>query len=234
MAYRVCASVWGSVKAQVWPGLKAVAWGVTAFCLWLSALFVPVLLVILAVNLFTHANDVLPCRDRTMTVYDWFLFLGMLVCTFGLGLSYVLVYRKRRDDWAVRRAYLILLWLVFPLFATAAKVTSLQHQLAAMRPVTVTLRAHDVVTATPLEFWCGEKRGYDEASHVVGVEGMLGGGSRLVCIGTRPFTITVRSEGYLLRDIEIDPRDVFKEIDVGLSRDPVLVPSPKPGGGPGR
>jgi hypothetical protein len=223
MAYRVVASGWASLKASLWPGLKTVAWALTAFLLWVAAIVGPLGLVLFAVSCFTDALLTDSDAFRSLPIYDRLLLLGGQIGGAALGLSYALFYRRRRDDWTVRRIYMVLVWLALPFLGQIVQVRCLEREIAGITPVAVTVRLHDEETGARLNSvgvkglqGAGSERRYPRAV----AEGGRADSMQVLFLAIRPFELTVDSEGYAARQVEIDPHHGLVEIDVGLSREP--------------
>jgi len=196
----------GEVRARKWwDGV----WTLTVLVLWMSAVCFPVALILGVTTLVWGWGGADLFGYPIKTPWEFIFYTIIYGAGASLGLSYVLSWRKRAARPQVRRTYMILAWLVWPLVLTGMRAAWYGSLLEGQPVNRVTLRFADARTGQPLhelevhrewmpmKFWTSD------------------GTMDVTVFGYDCSTVSASSEGYRSKSVRVD-YDTPRRLDVAL------------------
>ena len=192
-----------SARLPLW---LSIVWTLTRMYLWVGAVLAPLSLVYLGL---AYLADIewMRSSEASVPTFGWSVVYALYAAVASaLCLSYVLVWRRKAADPAVRWFYLASVWLAMPLISAEIEVYSYRDLLKQQRILDVTL--------VPVDNQTGERlnnSGVDLKSEgsrrlwMSGTSMTSNGQLRFKAIVTGPQTITMTSHGYLPREVELGP-----------------------------
>lgn len=181
--------------------------GIAVFCLWGFAIVGAILSAFGVASFFTDVGGLRMFEQPVETFRDRLLFTGSTLFLTVVGLSYVLIWRKRAwQDRRVMWAYMAVVYLGVPLVHVSVLAYYYKSLLDSVYHATVEIRSYDAETGEQIPTSVsGPSVGSPTGFPRYGFGARQGGGLEISVMDTRPVKFEVGSPGYISQDIEIGP-----------------------------
>jgi len=193
--------------------------GIAVLCLWIFAIGGPILSAFGVASFFTDVEGLEMFGQPVGTFRDRLLFTGSTLFLSVVGLSYVLIWRKRAwQDRRVMWAYMAVIYLGVPLMDVSMLAYHYKSLLDSVYHTTVEIRSYDAETGGQIPIHItGPSVGLHTDLPRWGSAALQIGAMEISVMATRPVKFEVGSPGYTSQDIEIGP-DTDEIVEVRLRR----------------